>query len=413
MIEFYRYFRAQLLRARKLFPAVLAFFLALALCAAVLLIVLAAKNGSGEEHQRIRVGLVGDLSENYLNIGVFAIQNFDSSRQYLEFLPLEEPEAEQALRSGEITGFVRIPPGFVEAALRGDDVQVQYVAGSSPSSLGPLLMQEVADIISQVVIHAQSGVYGFLSLTDALGTDAQIRRTLTDRLTLDYVQTILAREQVFSVEYLGYSAGLRFGDYYFCAFFLLTVLLCGLPCTGLLVNRDPALSRMLRSRGVGSLRQTAAEALPFFLMLAACALLLLPAVGAALSGRETGLLQGWNGAGDFLRLGLDLLPTVLVLAAMEFFLCQLADGVISGVLLQVLTIMVTAVASGYFLPVHSLPVAVQRLSGWLPTGVALQSAARVLTGTGCGWTPVLWVVGLWLLSALVRAVKIRSVTHDL
>lgn len=412
MIDFFRYFRAQLLRARKLFPAVLTFFLAVVFCAAVLLTVLAAKNSSGEEHQHIRVGLVGDLSENYLNIGVFAIQNFDSSRQYLEFLPLEEPAAEQALRGGDITGFVRIPPGFVEASLRGDDVQVEYVAGSSPSSLGPLLMQEVADIISRVVIHAQSGVYGFLSLTGTLGTDAALRRELTDRLTLDYVQTILAREQVFSVEYLGYSAGLRFGDYYFCAFFLLTVLLCGLPCTGLLVTRDRALSRALCSRGLGALRQTAAEALPFFLMLAACALLLLPAAGAAFSAGKTGILTDRHGAGAFLRLGLSLLPAVLVLAAMEYFLCQLADSIISGVLLQVLTILVTAVASGYFLPVHSLPAPVQMLSGWLPTGVALQCAAGVLTGTGCGWLPILWTVGLWGLSALVRAVKIRSVTHD-
>jgi len=343
---------------------------------------------------------------------VFAIQNFDSSRQYLEFLPLEEPEAERALRGGEITGYIRIPRGFVEAALRGDDMQVEYVAGSSPSSLGPLLMQEVADIISQVVIHAQSGVYGFLSLTGNLGTDAALRRELTDRLTLDYVQTILAREQVFSVEYLGYSAGLRFGDYYFCAFFLLTVLLCGLPCTGLLVMRDRALSRTLRSRGMGTVRQTAAEALPFFLMLAACTLLLLPAVGAALSAGKTGILTDRHGAGAFLRLGLALLPAVLVLAAMEYFLCQLADSIISGVLLQVLTILVMSVASGYFLPVHSLPAPVQMLSSWLPTGVALQSAAGVLSGAGCGWPPILWTVGLWGLSALVRAVKIRSVTHD-
>lgn len=413
MIECYRYFRAQLLRARKLFPAVLGFALTVALCAGVLLMLLTAKNSSGEEHRRIRVGLVGDLTESYLNIGVFAIQNFDSSRQYLEFVPMEEPAAQRALRAGEVHGYVRIPAGFVDAALRGDDVQVQYVSGKSPSALGPLLMREIADMISHVVVHAQSGVYGFLDLTAALGTDAAIRRELTDRLSLDYVQRILTREDVFSVEYLGYGAGLGFGDYYFCAFFLLTVLLSCLPCTAMLVRRELALPRLLRARGLGAPGQTGGEALAFFLLPSVCTLILIPAAGLALSGRETGLLAGFSGLGAFFGLALRFLPGVLALAAMTFFLCQLAGSVIEGVLLQVLGIIVTAVASGYFIPVYSLPPVLQRLSPWLPTGAALQSAAAAVTGQGGVWMPLAWVAAFWLLAALVRSVKIGRVSHDL
>ena len=254
---------------------------------------------------------------------IFAIRNFDSSKQYLEFVTLEETQAEKALRAGDITGYVRIPAGFVDAALRGDDVQVQYVAGSSPSALGPMLMQEVADIVSQVVIHAQSGVYGFLSLTGSLGTDAALRRELTDRLTLDYVQKILAREQVFSVEYLGYSAGLGFGAYYFCAFFLLLILLCGLPCTGLLVREQLALPRLLCSRGTGSIRQATAEYLPFFLLPALSGVLVLGGAGAVLSAGETALVPGVEHWTDGLILGLRLLPSVLALTAMQYFLCSL------------------------------------------------------------------------------------------
>ena len=413
MIEFYRYFRAQLLRARKLFPTVLGFVLTVALCAAVLLVLLAAKNSSGEEHRRIRVGIVGDLTESYLNIGMFAVQNFDSSRQYLEFEPMEEAAAEQALRRGELQGYIRIPAGFVEAALRGDAVQLQYVAGNSPSAIGPLLLQEIADIISRVVIHAQSGVYGFLSLTDTLGTDSAIRRELTDRLSLDYVQQILTRESVFSVEYLGYGAGLRFEDYYFCAFLLLTLLLGCLPCTGLLVRQELSLPRLLRSRGMGVLTQTGAELLAFFLLAAVSGMLLIFAAGAALSGGGSGILAGKAGVGDFLLLAVQLLPGVLLLAAMEYFLCQLAGNIIEGVLLQVLCITVSAVASGYFIPVYSLPPVLRTVSPWLPAGAALESAAAAVSGRGSFWLPLVWIVALWLLSALVRGVKIRRVAHDL
>ena len=65
MTECLRYLRAQLLRARKLFPAVLAFALAVALCVSVILVNLLEKTGAEEDRKRIRVGLVGDLSKNY------------------------------------------------------------------------------------------------------------------------------------------------------------------------------------------------------------------------------------------------------------------------------------------------------------------------------------------------------------
>ena len=111
MTEFVKYLRAQGRRVLKLYPAILAFTAVLAIALATLLVGVLGDNDAQESKQKIRLGLVGDISDSYLGIGVFAVQNFDTSKYYLEFIEMSEADAQAQLDAGELMGYIRIPDG--------------------------------------------------------------------------------------------------------------------------------------------------------------------------------------------------------------------------------------------------------------------------------------------------------------
>ena len=118
-----------------------------------------------------------------------------------------------------------------------------------------------------------------------------------------------------------------------------------------------------------------------------------------------------DGFGGYLRMGLMLLPAAMLLSAMQFFLYELTSGVVSAVLLQILSAVALSFASGYLLPLDSLPPVLASASAFLPTGVAFSYAAALFTDSGialllaitAGYSAVLLAA-----AAAVRNVKIRS-----
>ena len=93
MSDFLKYLRAQMKRTAKLYPAILCFTLALVVGVSIVLAVLFGNNAKSEENKRIRVGIVGDLENSYLDIGISALKSMDTSRFYIEFEQMTEEEA--------------------------------------------------------------------------------------------------------------------------------------------------------------------------------------------------------------------------------------------------------------------------------------------------------------------------------
>ncbi len=413
MTEFTAYLRVQVKRIWRLYPAVLAFTVALVAVLAVLVTGLFGNRAAQEEKQKIRVGLVGDITDTYLGIGVAAVKNFDSSQFYLEFVEMDEQSAKQQVSSGALMGYVRIPDDFVQSLVRGENKKVQYVAGNSPSALGPLMMEEIAMMVSDLIVEAQSGIYGFMDTVDDTDLSRNERNALVDELNLRYIQQILGREAAYTVSFIGISSGLPFVEYYFCAFFLLLLLLCGTVCAHLLVKTDLSLPRLLYISGHRAEEQILAEYLPFAGMLCVNVLLLFGGIGAVLSGMGLSLLPDVVGVVDWLLLGLQLLPAVLLIAAMQFLVYELTNSLISGVLAQVLTTIVLAYASGLLYPLDSLPVALQALAAYLPTGVAFRYVSGVITWDGGGLLALLlYTVVLLLCTVLVRRMRLRGAVGE-
>ena len=415
MSRFIAYLRAQSLRTLKLYPIVFAFTVLLTMGLSVILLQMFASNDAADSRQHIRIGIVGDITDTYLEAGLFALRNLDSSQYYLDFVTTTEEDAAAQLGRGELMAYLRIPQGFVEDMINGRDVDIAFVAGNSPSALGPLLMREIAETVSDIVVYAQKGVYGYDALADGrLGLSQRYENV--NELSLVYATRIFGRDAVYRVDIIGISQGLPFKDYYLCAGFFLILLMCGTICAPLLIKTDLALPRLMHTTGFSSRWQIGGELLPFALMLCVNSVLLLTVAGTVFSAQTDtfGILPEYTSVTDYLLLAVRLLPVVLLIAAWQFLVYELTSHLISGVLLQVLLTLSLSYASGFMLPLAALPPTLQAVSAYLPTGIGFRYMSGLLTETATweGAAVVGYALALAVLAMLVRKWKIGRTTDN-
>lgn len=402
MNKFLKYFKIQVMRSVKHYPMI--WGLTLVLTASILLFANRMFHTDDAENskKKIQIGLVGDLTETYLDIGIVALTDMDSSRYYVDLVELPEEEAKQKLASGELYGYISIPEGFVESIVYGENKPLTYVAANSPATLGPVMVNEILEIVSQLVVQGQNGIYGMLEIAE----EYQVSDKVTDRAIVDlnvrFVDTVLDREQFYELEYVGLGEGISYTNYYICAFFVLLLLLWGMAGSSLLIKRDMSLQRVLHSRGHCVIGLVLGDYLAFALiMLFNMALLL--GVGSFFLKLES------------VPTFFALLPVVLLVTSMQFLLYELTDNYISGVFVQLFTAIACSYISGFFYPIYSLPEVFQKFSRVLPTGVAFGYLKEMVKGNsgeealGAAWMYVLVFVTA---SVAMRIYKMRSNKYD-
>ena len=408
-----KYLRAQMKRSIKLWPIIMCFTLVLSVCIIFLLGVLISADSGGEQNVRIAIGLVGDVEETYMGIGISAIQQFDTSRFYVDFLTLEEEEAKDMLRSGKLTGYVLVPDGFVTSVMYGDNMHMSFVMGNNPSALGPVLVREVLDLVENLVIETQNGVFALSNLADDYDLGRSEVRSAEEELNIRYFDAIFTRADTAELNLLGKGKGLGFAEYYFGAFVLLLMLLWGIICVPLMTKRDMALSRLLYTSGRGCFGQVIGEYIPFLAIIVINTVMLMGISSVMIDSSEAvnGLELFLNGENIVLSV-LRIIPCMLVISAMQFFLYELASGVITSVLIQLLSTVVLAYISGFLYPSDSLPDIVQSIAGITPTGMSFDYMSMLFVDDP-GPAEVMPLIFVFLLcicgAVLVRRIKIKGV----
>lgn len=403
------FFLAQLKRVCHLLPVQMGVSLIICSCAGILAAVLVAQ-GAGEGQQRYRIGLVGDVSGSYLGFGFAALQTMDDSRLMIELLEMTETEAEAALAQGELTAVVRVPDDFLDAIIYGDnDTCVTYSAAAGQTQLGYTVMGEIADVASSLVTASQSAIYGMQRALYENGRADRVSAE-TDKFNLMLINLVLSRSGFSEVEILGYAEGLSLEAYYFCRIVLLLPLLAGLSGGVFFLYRKNALAGMLKAGGVGALSQIVGEYLAYLGFL--CAGFLLPVFLLA-QGLERALisLPEWEGMGaaPFLALLPAFFMATAMFAALQFFLYELADGIVNGLMLQLFVGAGMAYLAGYFYPSAFFPQRLRSVGAFLPSG----AAARLVEGSflersaqGAGVAVIVWLAVFLLLAAVVRQRRI-------
>lgn len=404
------YFLTQLKRVLRLLPAQMGISFVIWLCVGLLAVLLVSQKAD-EGQDRYRVGLVGDVSDSYLGFGFAALQTMDDSRLMIELIQMEETEAAEALSRGELTAVMRVPEGFVSSVVSGEnDIHVTYETAQGQKGLAAMVMEEIADAASTLVTASQSAIYGMQrTLYEQEGADRVGRET--DRLNLMLIHFVLSRSGFSEVEVLGYADGLSLEAYYFCRIILLVLLLAGLSGSVFFLHRKTALAGILRAGGVGALLQITGEYLAYLVYL--CVSFFLPFCLLAFA-LERGMLSlpEWEGRGaePFLAMLPFFFAAAAMFAAFQFFLCELADGIVNGLLLQLICGVGMGYLAGYFYPAAFFPERLRSVGELLPTGAAARLAESGFLEKGAGGAGVsvlAWLAVFLLLTAAVRQARIR------
>lgn len=396
--RFFSYLRAQLKRAISLLPPVLAAG-ALLLAAVFLFFFAAGRDHAGDASaQRLRVGVAGDIeSGQMLRLAIYALENFDVTRYSLELVKADEAECAQRMRAGELNAYIVVPEGFEEAMYRGETRPIRYVSTEGATLVGAVLIDEVVQAISDLMLETENAVYGAQRYL-AENVPEVNPYAAGDRLSEEYLSLILARDDLFETEVVGVGAGLDFTSYYLCAVTLLFLLLWGVAASPLFARNNGGPRRMLYARGFGAARQTIAEYVAYMALLlvglaciaavAGALLRLLPDVAGSL-GVETGALRSYL---------LRAVAVAFVFGAMQLLLSELSGGVLGGMLLQFLAAGGMAYICGCFYPSAFFPTAMQRIGGVLPAGLGFRwLSAPDLAGGLClmGYLAVFLLLLVW------------------
>lgn len=384
MISWKQYLKVQLKRAGKALPGIclLTFFLTVGLL--VLMKAMFLLEESKSENRIVNVGIVGDIDDTYLGIGIEVIKNMDGIRNLADIQTMTEEEAKQAFASGDISAYLLVPEGFIDSVVYGENKQLTYVTNEAAQDIGGLLINELVGSISQMITMTQTSVQSMQSYM----LEHDMRDGLweaTEGINIAYIEVVLNRMDMFELEELGISNSISFTGHLFTGILVLLMLLWGINSVSLLVRSENSLLKILHTRGLNSRKQVLSEVGAYLVLQCAsllcvfiCVIIIKAAFG--LSIREWDVLE----AGEKLLFVVKLVPVVMLTATMQALLYELVTNVVTGVLLQFVVAVSMAYVSGCIYPLSFFPEALQVLGAYSPIGVALRYLQKNLTYRN-GW----------------------------
>ena len=390
-----RYFISQFKRGLRLIPGLVIVAAVLFACLGMVFSAV-TKNAESQQQTRYKIGMVGTVGDTYLELGLAALQMMDATRYSMEILSMDEDAAATALAKGEISAYVVIPPGFMDAAMSGRLMPIKFVSEANTANFATFIKDEITAIVEDIVLASQKGAFGVGNALVASG-NGHLYGKHTNDSSIEYVKYVLYRGQTYAVSNLGISNDLTMPQYLICGLCVLLFLLCSLPLAPFLIRKDLSLEQVLWAKGCTPAKQILQEAAVYFLFLLIPGVLLLITLG------QLDLLS----PGAFFA----ALPAFFALSGMLFFLFQLSRDYISGILLPFFVSISLSFVSGCIYPVYFFPVALQKISAFLPTGLARNQISACLTGKS-DWETIalllLYGVAFLLLSILLRRKKLAG-----
>lgn len=390
-----QYFLSQFKRGLRVLPGLI---LVAALLFTCLFVAFSAFSAQNEEEAttRFQIGMVGVVEGSYMDLAVAALQMMDATRFSMEIVQMDIASADDALRRGDITAYVVIPEGFMEAAFRGQMIPIEFVSVANATSFTTFIKEEISQIVSDIVLSSQKGSFGVGNALISSG-NGHLAGKHTEDISIDYVRYVLDRGKVYKASALGISGELSLSQYLLCGLSVLFLLLCALPFAPFLIKKDLSLEQILWTRGCTPLGQILCQYTVFFLFL------LIPAEFILLVFSQTKPLAP--------TVFLTALPSFFALSAMSFFLFSLSRDYIGGVLLPFFVSICLSFVSGCMYPVYFFPIFLQKVSSYLPTALARTQLSACLTGKVLPQTSLLlllYTAVFLALSVLTRRRKLQG-----
>ena len=360
-----KYLLLQLKRLVRILPPVLLVAAVLFGCMALAYDIIGDFNREDGQQMKFKVGLVGTAGDSYMEMGLAAVQSFDSTRFAVEFKQMGEKEAETAMRQGKIAAFIQFPEGFMDEAIHGNIMPIKFVTSVAADSLVSIVKEELTGIIEIMIAHTQKGIYG---AGGAVGNHGGSAGATMGEISLDYVEFIISRSKAYKVTEIGAFDGLGMDGYLISGLGIVLFMLICLIFAPSMIRRDQSMARMLKSRSRPVWLQVLCDFAVYMVGLLgiACVVLALILLRPDSQVSLSMILQG--------------LPVVFSLGAMSFLMYEVASDLISGVLMQFFVTLALCFVSGCLYPITFFPEGVQELAKFLPTGIARMQIGNCILG---------------------------------
>ncbi len=416
MSRFLIYTHLRIKAVLKIFPSMCVMTLLLCLALGGMIYLQSASSlqiAEGDEDATVSIGIAGISDEGTFSAAFPMLLKMDSSRSEVNFVLYDtKQEAIRAIRSKKILAAVVIPDGVVQTLLSGGLDQMTLIVPASSAGIEALLMRELSITISVILGSMNSASHILADYYNVSGTtDPDIIANAQTDLLLTGMQDMLHRSHMFKVKYTKSEKQLSVESFYLVSMVLLLILLIGVMCAGSFIRSDYSLPKLLRLRKLGPAKQMCAEYISLVVLLVCLCAVFIPLIGAALSHMPITFsafgLTPKIFFRRFLLFGLKTFPVILLAAGIDLFLYELSRSLITGVLLQFLTMISLAYLSGIFYTVSTMPEALKTIQKILPVGQALLYLQHVAKNKGFA-PQYLVIVLLWSLVFLCLACIVRS-----
>lgn len=394
-----KYFSIQLRRVLRFLPLVLCAVAVLFSSMAMIYRSITAAMTDSEATTKFKIAIVGQSGDTYLEMGIKALETFDSSRYAVEILRMDEQSARQALERGDISTYVVIPEGFVDAALRGEVLTLKYVSTSGAMGLVSMFKDEITQVIEDIVVACQKGMYG---VTDALADNEMESQTgqFVHDITLRYVELVLFRSKSYSVEELGIGDALGLEGYLVSGLTVCLLFLAALPFAVLYIKKDMSMERVLCSKRHCAAGLALSELLALTIgILTVC---LIAVAALSLFFKQIAAIE----------MLIRTIPVVLLISCLSYLLFSLVSDLISGVLLYFFGCLALCFISGCLYPVFFFPESVQRFAAYLPTSYARLCVSGCISGADTSvqvWCTLVYSLIFAVIAVYVRTYRIKRI----
>ena len=399
------YLKLQLKRAFRHYPSVLLVTFVAILGIAVTLGTLAFINNNSEDKQRINIGIVGNLRESRVEVVTYALENMDNLVTSVKFVELSREEADKAIKSGDIAGYIYIHDNYFEDMAYGENSAAKYVSADTPDDLGNIMASELAVMLSDMVVETQKGVYSAISIAKDNNAVKNLYVKI-DELNFEYVQFVMNRQGIYEIEYLGVKDKLTYGGYYVCGFLVFFLMLWGISCNKLIASSNYGLYRLLYVRGLKIRWQVFGEYTGYLLVTFITFLVIFAGSFSVLSGTDVGIRE-FAGVNAFSGIGFafKMLPVFIMFTLMHFMIYEMFTNVISSMLVQFIVSVGFGYVSGCFYPNTFFPEAVQSFASYLPSGAGFSYAGKMLTEQGALKEAIVILIYIVVFASVTCAIR--------
>lgn len=375
----FKYFSVQLKRALKALPVVILTAVIISGCLLLLFIMMKRIGNITDPQEPLKIGVVGDVDDEYFQIGLAAMKHFDSSRFAVEIIELDEEEAVELTREGKLSGYAIIPEGFVNSVMTGENRQITLVTTDSSEDLMSQLVIEFMDQISGYLLETQNSIYGLQRYMIDEAMNESVSASIND-INLFYVNLVMRRDNLFApMKFIDTGNTVSTAAGYVCGLTVFLIMLFGIAYSPVYTRRDLSLNAVMRSRGVGLVFQILGEYLSYLFMMLICLIPLMSGIvyaihrsGIAISEWEQGYFE------DYRYFVMGYIPIIIMFAAIQYMLFLSADNFIAGVSLQFICAVALAYLGGCLYPLSFFPEIIRKSALYQPAGLAYRYLADIL-----------------------------------